>query len=244
MRVLICSAVLVLHFATAARAVDDYDDCLQLVETSPEQAQREAGAWARYGGGAPARHCYALALLAFGAPSRAIDELIGAATEEPGLPPEVRTDFLVQAGELLLDEEDFFTASIVAEQALRLTPRSAPARALRGIARARTGNMTGALDDLDEAIDRGGPEPEYLLRRAATYRMQGNLIAARDDASYATEIDATSASAWLELGRIQAAMGDRSQARKALLDAIELDRDGRVGTTARTVLQRMEAGVE
>ena len=58
-----------------AFAVDDYDTCVAMIADDPARAEREAGDWARYGGGASARHCYALALIEVGAPLRAADEL-------------------------------------------------------------------------------------------------------------------------------------------------------------------------
>ena len=91
--------------ALPAQAVDDYDACLDLIATNPAQAEREAGDWARFGGAAPARHCYALALIAVGAESRGIDELLGIAVEEPDLEPNARADILAQAGDLLGDNE-------------------------------------------------------------------------------------------------------------------------------------------
>ena len=95
-----------------ARAVDDYDICLDMIASDPLRAEREAGEWARYGGGAGARHCYALALIAIGAPSRGIDELLGIAAEEPDLEPDARADILAQAGDLLLEEGDLVTANV------------------------------------------------------------------------------------------------------------------------------------
>lgn len=237
--------VLMLLAASPALAVSDYDDCLKLVETEPDRAVREAGSWALYGGGgAPARHCRALGLLAIGAPSRAIDELIGAASEEPDLTPEARSALLVQAGELLVEEGDLLTSAVVAEQALRLTPREPSALGLRGAVRVANGDLPAAIRDLDEAIRTGGPDARYLLRRAAAYRQRNQLIPARDDAKYATELSPENASAWLERGRIEARIGDKPAARQSLLQAIELDRAGRIGRTAQITLQKMEAGIE
>lgn len=244
MRVILALFCLILSAAPAV-AVDDYDVCLGMVQTNPDQAEREAGDWARYGGGgAAARHCYALALLALGADGRAADELIGAAIEEPGLTETARADLLVQAGEVLIDQEDLFTAAVVAEQALRLAPRSAGALGLRGAVKTANGDLAAAIRDLNRALDEGGADARWLLRRAAAYRQSGELVAARDDAGYAVELSPNDPAAWLEQGRIQANLSDKPNARKSLLKAIELDRDGKVGRAAQLVLQRMEAGLE
>ncbi|MFK7943697.1 MAG: hypothetical protein AB8B85_12405 [Paracoccaceae bacterium] len=237
--------LLSLIMATPVSAVEDYDSCLALVEADPEAAEREAGDWARYGGGgAGARHCYALALLAIGAEGRAIDELIGAALEEPGLADDARADLLVQAGELLIEVEDFVTAAIVAEQALRLAPRGAAVLGLRGAVKVANGDVAAGIRDLGQAMDEGGADPRWLLRRAAAYRLRGELVAARDDAKFAVELAPGDPAVWLEQGRIEGGLGETANARQSLLMAIELDRSGRVGRAAQVALQRMEAGIQ
>ena len=68
MRNLLLTTLAVSVFTGPARAVDDYDTCIAMIASDPGRAEREAGDWARYGGGGPAaRHCYALALIEVGA---------------------------------------------------------------------------------------------------------------------------------------------------------------------------------
>jgi tetratricopeptide (TPR) repeat protein len=229
--------------AGPAAAVDDYDACIAMIEGDPASAVREASAWIGAGGGAPARHCHALALIATGADSRAIDELLGIAAEEPALSAQARAEVLVQAGEMLLDRGEGATARAVAEQALALAPGDARAAGLGAAARLARGDAAGALGELDAAMARGRETPRLLLLRAAAQRRLGQLVAARDDAEHATELAPEMASAWLERGRVAAALGDRPDARDAFLRAIELDRTGEIGAEARTSLQRMEASV-
>lgn len=227
-----------------AHAVDDYDQCLDLIGTDPARAEREAGEWARYGGGAGARHCYALALIAIGAQSRGIDELLGIAAEEPDLEPDARADILAQAGDLLLQEGDRLTANIVAEQALRLDARNAASLALRARLKMETGDVRAAVRDLDEALKQRPSSPRFLSLRASAYRRLGRHIEGRDDAAFATEAAPDDPAAWLERGRNEAALKDRASARFSFLEAIDLDRDGEIGSAARLALQRMEAGIE
>ena len=244
MRVAIIGLVALLTTAPAW-AFEDYDGCLALIAQDPYRAEREAGDWARFGnGGAPARHCYALALLEIGAPSKAIDELLGIAAEEAALTDSARAEILVQAGELLLDEGDDVTATVVAEQALRLTPRNPQVLGLRAAVRIAKGAYADALVDLNEAIERDGPVPRLLLLRASAHRENGGLIEARDDATYATELAPGMAEAWLERGRIEARIKDVDSARDSLLQAVALDREGEIGKSAQNVLQRMEAGID
>ena len=227
-----------------AHAVDDYDACLDLIATEPVRAEREAGDWARYGGGAAARHCYALALIAIGAQSRGIDELLGIAAEEQDLEPDARADILAQAGDLLLEEGDRVTATVVTEQALRLDARNAASLALRARLKLEAGDLRAAVRDLDEALRQNPSSSRFLSLRASAYRRLGRHIEARDDSAFATEASPGDAAAWLERGRNEAALKDRNAARFSFLEAIDLDRDGDIGKAARLALQRMEAGIE
>lgn len=229
--------------AVPATAIEDYDACVRMIADTPDQAEREAAAWASAGGGAAARHCRALALIALGAASSAIDELLGIAAEEPGLTPEARAEVLVQAGEMLLDEGDGVMARAVAGQALALAPRERDAIGLSAAVLLSEGDASGALSELDSALAGGDATPRLLVLRAAAQRRLGSLVAARDDAEHATELAPESASAWLERGRVAAGLGDPADARKALLRAIELDRGGKLGMAAQNTLQRMEAGI-
>ena len=226
-----------------AWAVDDYDVCLEMIQTDPARAEREAGDWARYGGGAPARHCYALALIAIGAQSRAIDELLGIAAEEPDLEEPARADILIQAGEMLYDEGDQITATVVAEQALRLDTRNPGALALRARVKLDSGDVRAALRDLEDALKVRPGTARFLALRASAHRRIGRHLEARDDASFATEQAPKDASAWLERGRAEAALKDLHSARFSFLEAIDLDREGPIGEAARRALQGMEAGI-
>lgn len=243
MRVLIL-ATLIAVGATSALAVDDYDTCIAMIADDPAKAEQEAGDWARYGGGgAAARHCYALALIEIGAPVRAADELIATATEEADLPDQARADILVQAGELLIETDYPATAEIVAGQALQLVPNDPGALGLRAAVRLANGSPRTALQDLNKALQIKGEDIRLLLRRASAHRRLNSPVPARDDANFATELAPERADAWLERGRIEAKLGDKPGARTSLLKAIELDRDGKIGRAAQLALQRMEAGV-
>lgn len=232
--------------AGPAAAVQDYDACVGLIGTDAQRALREATDWAAFGGGAAARHCRALALIATGAESRAIDELLGMAAEEPDLTPQARAAVLAQAGEMLMDGGDMVTARAVSAQALTLAPAEPDAVALGAALRLAQGDAAGAKAMLDHALTGwagGAPSPRLLVLRAAADRTLGRMAAAREDAVRATELAPDMATAWLERGRVAARIGDRADARSALLRAIELDRDGEVGAAARLAIQRMEAGI-
>ncbi|MEM7742759.1 MAG: hypothetical protein AAF409_03525 [Pseudomonadota bacterium] len=237
-------ALLASPATSSPERIQDYDTCVDLVETAPEDAVRLAGEWVRYGdGGAGARHCYALALVAVGAQSQAVDELLDLAAEETELSAEARVDVLVQAGELLLVLEEPAAAGLAATEALRLMPNARSALALRGAVRVDQGDLEGGVADFNAALATGQPVARFLIRRAAARRILGALVAARDDAVFATEVDDKLPEAWLERGRVEARLGDKPAARMSLLEAIALDRDGETGRQAQLALQRMEVGV-
>lgn len=235
---------LALALPTASHAIEDYDACLDLIAKDPVQAEREAGEWARFGGGAEARHCYALSLIEIGAPMRAADELIGIAQDEADLGDRARADILVQAGELLMEAGAPGTAGIVAQQAARLDPNAPAVLGLQAAIKLENGETRAALRQLNKALSKDKGTVRLRMLRASAHRRLGNGIAGRDDATIAAELAPNNPAAWLELGRNEAFLGAKPAARQSFLRAIELDRDGKIGTAARLALQRMEAGIK
>ena len=242
MRALIVAAC-VAALPQSAPAVDAYDTCLVLIEQDAKQAVKEAGEWARYGkGGVLARHCYALALLASGAPLSAADELMAAAVEEPGLSNLERSNLMVQAGEILLDAGEDLSPAIAAEQAIRVAPKNPQAIGLRAAVKLAGGQAAAALTDLDAAIAAGGPKANLLTLRASAKRLLGRATAARDDALWATELDPDSPKAWMERGRAEAQVQDRHNARQSFFKVMDLAKGTDLARAAQLALQRMDAG--
>jgi tetratricopeptide (TPR) repeat protein len=230
----------------ASATAGPYDDCVALIATDAAQAEVDAYRWEQAGGGAPAQHCRALALLEQGAERRAAELMVKIATDDRTLPDEVRSEMLVEAGEIYLGIGDIGFGQSAASRALLLAREPRAALALSARLKAAQGDWQGAANDLDGALTRGEPDAELLVLRASARLRLGQRVAARSDLLWATEIAPDMASVWLERGVLEAA-GDggdasRDAARAAWLKAIELDRDGVVGEAARLRLQRMEAG--
>ena len=243
MRALTGLAAAGILWAGQASAVTDYDACIDLIAADPRQAEVEAGEWARFGGGAPARHCYALALVVTGAPSRAIDELLGIAAEEPDLEDPERADILGQAGNLLVQEGDMVTANVVAAQALRMDAKNPTALALRARLKLDAGEPRAAIRDLDAALQARPGVVDFLILRSTAHRQLSQFVEARDDAAFASEQAPNDAQVWLERGLAESALNDKVAARDSFLEAIALDREGLVGKSAQRALQRMDAGI-
>ncbi len=219
-----------------------YDDCVALAGADPARAEAEAGRWVQAGGGSPARHCRALALLAQGAGLRAAGLMVAIASDDRTLPDAVRSEMLIEAGEIYLGLGELALGQSVASRALLLAPEPRPALTLSARLKAERGDWRGAIDDLDGALARGAPDAGLLVLRASARLHLGEWVAARADLLWAAEIEPELAPVWLERGTLEAANGNRDAARAAWLRAIELDRDGSVGAAARLRLQKMEAG--
>ena len=222
-------------------AAGPYDDCVALVATEPGRAEVEAQRWVQAGGGSPARHCRALALLAQGAERRAAELMVAIAADDRTLPDEVRSEMLVEAGDIFLGLGDLALGSAVATRALLLARKPRAALSLSARIKADQGDWQGAVNDLDGALAAGEPDAGLLVLRASARLHIGEHVAARADLSLAAEIAPDLASVWLERGTLEALSGDRDAARAAWLRAIELGRDGIVAEAARLRLQTMEA---
>jgi tetratricopeptide (TPR) repeat protein len=218
-----------------------YDDCVALAGADPARAEAEAGRWVRAGGGSPARHCRALALLAQGAGRRAAELMVAIASDDRTLPDAVRSEMLIEAGEIYLGLGELAVGQSVASRALLLAPEPRAALTLSARLKAEQGDWRGSVNDLDGALARGAPDAGLLVLRASARLHLGEWVAARADLLWAAEIGPELASVWLERGTLEAANGNRDAARAAWLKAIELDRDSVVAEAARLRLQMMEA---
>lgn len=241
MRIRIPMACATLAILPVSAPALTYDDCVVLVATDPVRAEREAIDWVRSEGGAPARHCQALALLAQGAEARAAALLVEIAATDRALPDTVRGDILVEAGEILLEIGALAEAERAAARGLHLSPGARGALTLAARVKAERGDWKGAIGDLDDALAAGQPDPEILVLRASAQRRTGARVAARSDLIWAEELAPELPSLWLERGALAEDDGEKDEARGAYLKAIDLDRDGAVGAAARLRLQRMDA---
>jgi len=100
-----------------------YLACLERVETEQDQAFEDALAWRMEGGGWPAAHCEALALIALGDISGGavtLEEL--AATSTGGRDALIRSEMLVEAGKAWLRIEQSAAAQRAFTAALELAP--------------------------------------------------------------------------------------------------------------------------
>lgn len=203
-----------------------YADCISLANRAPERALETAAQWRALGGGGPARHCRAIALIAVGAEASAAAELTELGVDGDGLSDADRSAALALAGELWLRQEQpelarrAFTAAIEIGGASR--------RVSIGWARAAAmeGDWAAAAAALDPILAGDPSDVEALTLRAAARRSAGDAEGALDDAIRATDEAPDIALAWFERGAAERAVGDPAAARRSWLRASLLDPEG------------------
>lgn len=217
-----------------------YDACLAQARVAPEEAYTAALDWHAAGGGLPARHCAAVALLGLGAHDEAATRLETLATEVPDSRPDLRLGLLAQAAQAWLISGRAQRAEALQTLAVDARPDDPQLRADRAVSRLTLGRYWAAIDDLDIALTLTPEDPELLLYRASAYRYLEVPDLARDDVDRALALDAGHAAAWLERGILDRMTGDTQAARRAWIKVLELSPDGAVADAARARLEALD----
>lgn len=210
-------------FAPASANEDDaarYETCLLLVETDPQSAFDSAALWEREGGGAPARHCAAVAMTALGRYGDAGRMLEAIANSTAADDTALRADLFGQAGNAWLLAGDAGRAASNFTAALLLAPDDVALYIDRARAMAMMGDLASAETDLSAAIARNPQSYTALTLRAAARRQTGNIQGALEDCNAALFIFPNGAEALTERGLVHALEGRRDEARADFLAAI------------------------
>ena len=158
-----------------------YEDCLARIAEDPEQAYEDGLAWTSQGGGWPARHCAALALVSLGHPGEAGARMARLGEEAIAASDHTRAVLFGHAGDAFLEAEAWDEAAGAFERGLAFAPHDyglaagvAQARLSQGDAEAAERAATRAA-----AIDPRGAEAWRL--RAEARLIQGELYGAESD---------------------------------------------------------------
>ena len=210
----IALAALVFCVATfhAARAAD-YQQCIELVQKSPSQAEKLARNWREHGGGVAAMHCHALALTALRRYAEAARELDGVARDRDVVNPGDRADLLDQAGNAWMLAAQPANALGEFSAALNESPRNMDARVDRARARAALGDWAGADSDLSAAILEDQNRADLLVLRAHARWCLGHKEDAATDIVRALTIYPNYPPALVERGEMKFDAGDAKGAR-------------------------------
>ncbi len=182
-----------------------YEACLARIADEPEQAYEDGLAWTSQGGGWPARHCAALALVALGHAGEAGARMARLGEETIAASDRTRAVLFGHAGDAFLQVQAWSEAAGAFERGLAFAPQDyglaagvAQARLSQGDAEAAERAATRAA-----AIDPRGAEAWRL--RAEARLLQGDLDAAESDMRQARERAPEDVAILLLRGRINEA---------------------------------------
>lgn len=216
-----------------------YTACMQLARTKPADGWEAALTWTGEGGGDPARHCAAVALIGlkqYKEAARRLEDL--AKTSHADAP--VRAAMLDQAGQARILDGDPSRAYADQTTALQLTPNVPDLLIDRAESLALGAAWQDALTDLNQALALEPDRVDALTYRATAKRMLGDLDGAKWDIVRALQLDPNSVDAWLESGNVKRLAGDATGARKDWQQVLHLATNGPAADAARANLEKLD----
>ncbi len=224
-----------------------YDGCLTLARETPERGFEFSGMWLGLGGGEPARHCQAVALIGlqeYGEAATRLEEM----AEDSRESTVVRAGLLGQAGQAWLLEGKLERAYAAQTTALDLLPLIDQHRIAVLIDRAETlaaaRNYWESIDDLNDVIAADPDNSDALAFRASAYRYVDAPELAMEDANRALKAAPDNASALLERGILYQMNNEKAAARQDWLKAIQLAPDSSAADAARANIEKLDVNVE
>lgn len=190
-----------------------YKSCLLLVGRKPEDAFEAALVWRDRGGGFPARHCAALALVELKQYGDAADRLEKIAEDMAPRRHRLLGEVLGQAGNAWLLAGLPERAYGVFTSALAVEPENADLLLDRARASALVERWSDARRDLDAALRLDPSRDDAYAYRAAARRRLNDAAGALEDAETALAINPKSVDALVERGYLRKSAGDIKGAR-------------------------------
>lgn len=205
-----------------AAAQKRYGACVALTKSDANKALARASAWEHRGGGLPADHCLALALVALKQYADAAKELerIAAAMTTP--PNPLRPEVLDQAGNAWFLAGDAKQAYGSFTAAVALAPQNVNYLTDRARAALALGDNADAARTLSMALRQDPTRTELYILRGEARRKLGKIKLAFEDADTALALDPTSVRALIERGILREDMGDDKGAEQDWLSVVRL----------------------
>lgn len=216
-----------------------YRDCIKLAQLKPEDGFESAIAWRDLGGGEPARHCVAVALISLGKYEEAatrLDALAKDSTAGPG----VVAGILAQAGQAWMMADNLEFAWRDQSRALELVPNNPQLWVDRAMALGLAGQYWEAIDDLNAALDLKPDHTEALIYRASAWRLLESYDLAMTDIENVLGRDPQNVQALFERGKLHQIAGDKDLARRDWLTVIELSNGTPVADAAKANIEKMD----
>jgi tetratricopeptide (TPR) repeat protein len=221
-----------------------YQACMDLAETNPDEALEQAETWVDLGGSDPARHCAAVALMRLGHYEAAGQELETlAASLEPAF-AFLQIPVLIQAAQAWLAAGKVDRAYAVQTTALARQPNDIELLVDRARTAAEVGNYAAALDDLNRALSHAPNRADILVLRASAHRFLDQPEAALADIEAALSLDPDNAEGLLERGNLRRQAGNDAGARDDWLRVTRLAPDSPAAEAAQANLAKLDVKVE
>jgi tetratricopeptide (TPR) repeat protein len=192
---------------------EHYDRCLQLAHSDPQKAYDDAESWRNIGGGFPAQHCAAVALVGLKRYPEAASKLEALANAMMQAGPEMRGDAMEQAGQAWLLAGKPNEAKSAFNAALGFKPKDTELLIDRAEANALGGKYFESIDDLNAVLDQTPNRVDALVYRASAYRQLGSIDLATDDIDRALRLDPNSVAGLLERGNLRRLKNDAAGAK-------------------------------
>lgn len=230
--------------AQEPRDTGGYEDCLAIARESPDEGFEQAIAWRDEGGGAPAKHCVAVALVQLGHYEEAAGRLEALSEELGGQPNGMRAALLQQAGHAWLLGERNSRAYAAFSAALSLDPDNVDLLIDRSVVLAAAASYWEAIDDLNAALGQAPNRVDALVFRASAWRYLDALDLARDDLDRALTLAPRANDALLERGIVRRLDGDTVGARDDWMAVIRDDPESQAAEIARRNLEKLDVRVD
>ena len=228
--------------AAPGEGIDDaaqYHHCISLARQKPAEGWEEALAWGSMGGGEPAHHCGAIALIGLGQHEEAAKRLETRAAESRSS-PKIRAGMLTQAGQSWLLANQPEQAYAAFTTAIKLMPDAPDLLVDRAESLAAAKNYKDALVDLDRALGLAPNRADALTFRATAKRFLDDRTGAAADAAKALQVDPQYQDAWLEDGIVKRLTGDDNGARKSWLKVLEIAPSSAAADSARRNIELLD----
>jgi tetratricopeptide (TPR) repeat protein len=237
---------LVVPFTAGAETIEptrEYRSCLQLARQKPEDGWEEAIAWQSLGGGEPARHCAAVALIGLGKYEEAATRLEALARDSRRVEA-VRAEMLAQAGQAWLLANQPSRALAAQDTGLQLVPNQPDLLLDKSVTLAGVQHYQEAVDTLSLLLKAQPNRVEALVLRASAYRYLDKPALAKDDVARALVLDRSYPDALLERGILRRLDEDKVGARQDWLAVLAQAPDSAAADAARRNLEIMDVKVK
>jgi tetratricopeptide (TPR) repeat protein len=218
----------------------EYADCMTLARRVPDQALESAQVWQGKGGGIPAGHCAAVALIGLGHYADAASALEKLAVEQVKTNKALAAGIYGQAAQSWILSNDSKRAILDQNAALTLTPEDPDLLIDRGVTLASVAKYWDALDDFNKAHELAPSRADILVFRATAYRQLASLDLARDDINEALRLQPKNPDAYLERGIIRQLGKDMAGAKEDWQKAVAYGPGTPAADTAEANLEQLD----